>query len=183
MAKGKASRMPRVWLMTDPRIDAVLLSSARALPFGSAIILRHYDLPPAERHALFMRLRRIARRRGHALFLAGDERDARRWGADGFHGRAANRTNLPQSAPVHDRRELTLAHRQGADIFLISPVYRTASHPGARPLGPTAFRRLALQVAKRGRVVALGGMNRARFQAMRRLPITGWAAIDALAKH
>jgi len=182
MAKGKASRAPRVWLMTDPRIDAVLLASARALPLGSAIILRHYDLPQSERRALFARLRRIARQRGHSLFLAGDERIARRWGADGFHGRTTGRTNLRHSTAVHDRRELALAHRLGADTVLISPVYRTASHSAARPLGPMAFRDLAMLATQGADVVALGGMNRARVQMMRALPVMGWAAIGALAK-
>ena len=183
MAKGKASRTPRVWLMTDPRIDPVLLASARALPFGSAIILRHYDLPEAQRHALFVRLRRIARRRGHLLFVAGTERSARQCGADGFHGRTRVRSKLRHSAPVHDRRELANTYHRGADIVLISPVHRTDSHPDARPLGPAAFRDLATQAARRADVIALGGMNRARFHAMRALPIAGWAAIGALAKN
>ncbi len=185
MAKGKASRgnIPQIWLLTDPRLDEALFASARALRRGSTIVLRHYDLDPAARRALFRQLRRIAKQRGHRLFLAGDTRSARCWQADGVHGRepkAASNTGFPRSAPVHDRRELREANRSGADWLLVSPIHPTRSHPGANSLGPSAFRRLAAQAAKQGQVVALGGMTHRRFAMMRALPVSGWAAIDGL---
>ena len=187
MAKGKASRdaRRRVWLMTDPRLGDRLLASARALPRGGVIVLRHYELDADERRAMFRRLRRIAKQRGHQLFLAGDPLTARRWRADGVHGRRPSRSAggaLPRSAPVHDRRELREAARGGADWLLLSPVYPTRSHFGAPVLGPSGFRQLASQAACYGVVVALGGMTRARITMMRGLAVRGWAAIDALKK-
>lgn len=168
--------------MTDPRLNPSLLTSARALRFGSAIILRHYDIDPDARRALFRRLRRIARQRGHMLFLAGDEQTACRWGADGVHGRAprSQSRKMPRGAPVHNRRELRAAARSGADWLFVSPVYATRSHPGEPVLGAAGFARLAKQAAMHGKVVALGGMNERRFALMRSLPVQGWAAIDAL---
>ena len=189
MAQSKASRggTPRIWLMTDPRLDGALLASARALPRGSAIVLRHYELKQSERRALFLSLRRIARQRGHRLYLAGDAMTARRWGADGVHGRAkgsGTERGLQCSAPVHDRAELLAAARCGADYALISPVYPTRSHPGAKALGASGFRKLAMLARTRGLApIALGGMTRARFAMLRALPVGGWAAIDALKKN
>ncbi len=189
MAKGKVSRRaaPRIWLMTDPRLGDALLPSARALPRGSGIILRHYELNEAERRTLFLRLRRIARQRGHQLHIAGDARTARRWGADGVHGKVDRKghAGIIRSMAVHDRAELRHALRGRADWLLISPVHPTGSHPGARPLRPIGFQALAIQAARAGggRIVALGGMNHARFAMMRAMPVSGWAAIDALKKE
>ena len=47
------------------------------------------------------------------------------------------------SASCHDADELALAARLGCDFVTLSPVLSTASHPGALPLGWTAFAQLA----------------------------------------
>lgn len=89
-----------------------------------------------------------------------------------------------RSTSVHDRAELRHALRGRADWLLISPVHPTRSHPQARPLRPIGLHGLAIQAARAGcgRIVALGGMNHARFAMMRAMPVSGWAAIDTLKK-
>ena len=173
--------LPRVWLMTDPRFGDDLLPAIKRLPSGSGVIFRHYELAEAKRFDLFKQVRRICRRRNHVLLLAGDERTARSWHADGFHSRGGRRrlNRQIQSAPIHNRRELIAARQRGVDIVLISPVFPTASHPGARVLGRTGLNRLARH-AGRMKVIALGGMT-ARKAAIQR--IHGWAAIDAFRKN
>lgn len=79
-------------------------------------------------------------------------------------------------ATAHSLREIAAAHRAHADAILLSPVFPTRSHPGARALGPPRFRLLAAR--SRVPVIALGGMDRAR---ARRLQHAHWAAIDGLA--
>ena len=69
---------PRLWLMTDERLGDALLPAIVALPRSAGIIFRHYSLPPAERRALFDRVRRIARQKRLMLLLAGSPRLARR---------------------------------------------------------------------------------------------------------
>ena len=54
-------------------------------------------------------------------------------------------------------------------------------HPGARPLGPLAFNRLAKLVSS-GSIIALGGINRRNAQMLPPRLIHGWAAIDAFKK-
>ncbi len=172
--------LPRIWLMSDPRFGEDLIAAIRRLPAGSGVIFRHYDLAEAQRLALFQKVRRICRQRGHLVLLAGDERTALRWRADGYHSRVRGRRSkrMISSAPVHDRRELATARLYGADMIMLSPVFATASHPGARPLGRMAFMMLAKQCAGMA-AIALGGMTRRKAATLDKRHIHGWAAIDA----
>lgn len=170
--------MPGVWLMTDERVaEADLMRAIARLPRGSAVVFRHYSLAQADRHALFLRVRRAARRRHMLLLLAGEAALARRWGADGHHGRTGEGAGF-HSAPVHDHRELVEAECAGADVLLISPLFATRSHPGARPLGACRFAALARRA--RVPVVALGGVHPRHAALVSKLGASGYAAIDGL---
>ena len=180
--QGKSrTPLPSVWLMSDERVtqDDLLRAIAR-LPRGAAIVLRHYRLDDTSRQALFRQVRQAARKRHCKVLLAGDARTARRWGADGHHGRIAGPRGKAwlHSAPVHNVRELRAAHRAGADAVLLSPLFATRSHPGARTLGPARFAALArlAQVP----VIALGGVRPRHAAQVRRLGAAGYAAIDGL---
>lgn len=168
---SRESALPPRWLMTDSRMGERLWDALAALPAGSGVILRHYDLPPAARRALFARVSRIARRKRLTLVVAGRERLGR--GAVGSHGRQQGAL----TAPAHSRREAVAAIRAGAKLLFVSPIHPTRSHPGARYLGPV---RLGLLI--RGLdvpVIALGGMNERRWRALKPLDVHGWAGIDA----
>ena len=167
--------LPRLWLMTDERMGDALWDAVARLPRGSGVIFRHYAAP--ERRALFEKVRRIARKQGLVLVLAGPPRQAAAWRADGAHGRSAHvRTSRPmvRTTPAHSAREVRSA-RTG--LVLLSPVFATRSHPHGKSLGRIRFGLWAL--GSRVPVVALGGMNRHRFGSMKRLGAYGWAAIDA----
>ncbi len=167
--------LPRLWLMTDERQGEDLWAALRRLPRGAGVVFRHYGLAPGERRKLFDRVRKVARRRGLLLLLAGTDRQARAWGADGSHG--AGRGSRPRTASAHDLPELRLAERSGAELVFLSPVFPTRSHLGARSLGPVRFALLARQ--SKLPVVALGGMSPARARRLKAASIYGWAAIDA----
>ncbi|MEE4451803.1 thiamine phosphate synthase [Novosphingobium resinovorum] len=167
-----ASSLPRLWLISDARNDAVLERALAKLPRGSGLIFRHYHLPSDERRTRFHAFARTARRFGHVVVLAGDARQARRWGADGAYGAVLARgPQVLRLVTVHSLRELARARR--ADAVLLSPVFATASHPGGRSLGPVRFRLLAARA--RVPVIALGGMTAHRARGIGR-----WAAIDGL---
>ena len=170
--------MPTLWLVSDARNDAVLETALRRLPRGSGLIFRHHHLPEAARRRRWRTLAGIARRRGHATVLAGDARTARSWGADGAYGSPRRLTRGPALARLvtaHTLREIGAAHRARASAILLSPVFATRSHPGARPLGPVRFRLLAARA--KVPVIALGGLDASR---ARRLGTKRWAAIDGL---
>ncbi|MDJ0275206.1 thiamine phosphate synthase [Sphingomonas sp. 2R-10] len=169
--------LPHRWLMTDERLGARLPAIVAALPRGSGIVFRHYATPPPARRALFDRVRRIARARGHVLLVAGPPLR----GGDGVHGRDARRGRGLATRPVHSIAERIAAERAGVDAIFVSPVFATASHPGARSLGRVRFG--VLVRGCRVPVIALGGMTGPRARALRPFGIAGWAAIDAWAPH
>lgn len=174
MPKSQTPPLPRVWLMTDERFEEALLPSIAALPPGSGIIFRHYNLPPADRKALHGDVAACARRHGHMLIIAGRAIACRRWLYAGRHGRFRGAL----TAPVHSRREAIAASRAGAHLLFVSPLFATRSHPRATPLGRCRFG-LMISGLDSG-IVALGGMNARTARRLGPMAIHGWAAIDSL---
>jgi len=158
--------VPHLILMTDERQpDPVRL--AATLPAGSLVILRHYR--DSGRAALGRRLAMVCRARRILLSVGADAALANALRADGLHcprwmmGRAAPQLAWSRghksllSVAVHTRRELLWARRIGADFVILSPIFATASHPGARGLGPYGTASLARGV--RLPKIGLGGMR------------------------
>jgi thiamine-phosphate pyrophosphorylase len=168
--------LPKIWLMTDPRMPDVLASIAR-LPKGSGIIFRHYEWADAPRRTLFKQVKRLAQRGRHLLFLAGTPIRAKQWGADGAHNRSALVSQGLRTVAVHSAKEAALAKSSRADLIFVSPVFPTRSHPDAKTLGRIGLAQIASN--QRVKTVALGGMTAQRARSLSALKIHGWAAIDA----
>lgn len=156
----------------------------RALPAGSAVIFRDYDAP--RREAVARRYLSICRARGVFFLVAGDAALAARIGADGVHWpsfRTAPAPFPPRQAPFivtaacHTAAELAGAAARGADLALLSPVFRTQSHPGAAELGADRFR--ALAAASPIPVLALGGVDCGNARLLIERNVAGIAAIGA----
>ena len=97
---------------------------------------------------------RLARTRG--LNLAEERRDAER---------------------VHDLAELRRVLLRRTPLILLSPLHPTSTHPYWVPvprMRAAAYARLANR-----RLVALGGMDAARFRRLAPLGFQGWAGISA----
>jgi thiamine-phosphate pyrophosphorylase len=191
-------KLPTIWLMTDARLGQDLLPAICRLPQFSGVIFRHYELAVPAREALLRKIQRICNRRGHLLIDASpnignittpkQNRKFGRLGLGNGGGRCGGVHNpgklmprnmaIKQSYSVHNIVELRRAKSSGADMVLISPVYKTRSHADARPLGPMAFLRLA-RLAAPIPVIALGGMNAQKTRRYGGRIIHGWAAIDA----
>jgi len=194
---GRRQRLPlpALWLFTDPvRLPDPLAAAAR-LPRGAGIVLRRY--PPAEAARLALALAALARRHGLTLLVSAEARLALALGA-GLHLPEAGlrrpplpyllaRRALPPSrrpplsAATHGRASLARAAALGADLAFLSPVFATASHPGAPALGPVRFGLLLRGHRRPARIVALGGIEAASARRLAGLPIAGLAAIGALA--
>jgi len=178
LVTNRQMSLPDLWLISDARNDGALETAMARLPKGSALVFRHYHLPPRERRTRYRQLARVARRFSHAVILSGPARQARGWGADGVYGASEHLSRGPgilRIVTVHSLRELARAHRARADAVMVSPVFPTRSHPGGPSLGPVRFRILAR--AARVPVIALGGMTSHRAHT---LPAGRWAAIDGL---
>ena len=171
-------QLPAIWLVTDARNDAALETALADLPRGSGVIFRHHHVDGPARRARFEQVARLARRHGHWIVLAGSAAQARAWRADGAYGnpnRLARGPDFARLCTAHSLREIADANRTRTTAVLLSPVFHTRSHPGAKVLGPVRFRVLATRSAVP--VIALGGMTARRARA---LGTMRWAAIDGL---
>lgn len=181
--------LPVRWLVTDARRLPDPLPAVRRLTRGDGVLFRHYELPPAKRLALARQVAELCRRLGLVLVVAGDVRLARAVTAAGLHlpqgliGQTAmaRRAGLRLvTVAAHDAGAIAQAARCGADAVLVSPVFATASHPGAAPLGVLRFAALASDARRQGLAVyALGGITPASFARLRDLPLAGYAAIGS----
>ncbi|KLI64574.1 thiamine monophosphate synthase [Aurantiacibacter marinus] len=173
--------LPDMWLLSDERNAQTLGRILRSFSKQIAFVYRHYHLPPSERYAEFRKLSRIARAEGHWVILSDSALTAREWGADGIYGAPLSlyprRRELLQIATAHNMREIAQANLSGADAVMLSPVFPTRSHPGARTLGSNRWHTLARHAKMP--VIALGGMN---LEAAWRLKSPRWAAIDGLSQ-
>jgi hypothetical protein len=81
------------------------------------------------------------------------------------------------AARVHNIRELRRACLARTPLILMSPIYRTTSHPEWKPI--PRMRAAALARLGGRKLIALGGMDARRFERIRRLGFQGWAGISA----
>lgn len=177
----RAARVPTIWLFTDERLGGAdardpLWRALDHLPRGAGVVFRHYSLGPAARAALLARVAAVARRRGLALVgsrIAGAPAGVHR---PAHAPRGPRRAGGLVTASAHDRAEAIAAFRAGADLVFLSPVFPTSSHPGGRSLGPLRFGLAARKLP--GPVIALGGLDPARFRRVRPLGAAGYAGID-----
>lgn len=163
-------RWPTAWLMTDPRLGDRLWAILSRMPAGSGVVLR--DLAIGEEVA------RICRERALVLTVSRDVALSKRLGAVLVHN-PVGATALPFSRSVHDEVEARQAKAEGAALVFVSPVYLTRSHPGAAALGVDEAQRLAAIAGVPA--IALGGMDKAKFDALPPRDFHGWAGIDAWA--
>ncbi len=144
------------------------------------MIFRDYDAP--NRAGLARRLSAIARGRGVLFLVGADVGLARTVGASGVH--------LPRWAPppgdcagmivsraCHDGDDLERAAAIGANVALLSPVFPTRSHQGAKALGVETFKALAADA--RLPVLALGGVDERNARRLAGPNVAGLAAIGA----
>lgn len=149
----RRQRVPRQWLVADARLGDALWKAIARLPRGSGVLLLYRELPRRERARIAARLRRAAR--SQDLVVADEQ--------------------AGEAARIHNLRELRRA--AGVPLLFVSPLFPTVSHPDWAPL--PRMRAAALARLARAPVIALGGMDEARFRRIRRLGFSGWAGIDA----
>lgn len=174
--------LPVLWLFTDSdRLPDPRPAAAR-LPKGIAGVVLRHDLHP-DRTAIGRDLARICRARRLALVVAGDVGLAAALGA-GVHLRGGRWPSAARSSGVvtssaHTMPDLRRAARNRAVLAFLSPVFPTASHPGAPALG--AFRWAMLARRSGIGVAALGGVDGGLVRRLPRGVCRGVGAIGALA--
>jgi len=184
---------PSILLVTDEIRLPDPLEAMGILPPGAGVLLRHYGTD--QRRNMAKAVAALARRRRLVLIVAGDWRLAAELGAEGLHlpeGLARHGLLAGALGWVRRRRRLLLIACHGAmalgrarnleaDAALLSPVFPTASHPGAACIGPVRFglwaRRAGLPI------IALGGMSKRHLRRLPRGTAAGMAAIGSLSGY
>ncbi len=178
--RRRRSDVPPLWLFTDARRLPDPRPAVARLPRGLAgVVLRHDNDP--DRATLGRDLARICRARRLALVVAGDARLAAALHA-GVHLRGGrwpgpqHRSHGLVTSSAHGLADLRRAHRAGALLAFLSPVFPTVSHPNARVLSPLRWGRIAC--AGPLPAGALGGVHGGN---VRRLPPKICRAVGAIA--
>jgi len=176
-----ARGLPPLILLTDDERDADYVEAVRALPSGSAVIVRHRDR--LRRAELARVLAAAARPQGSRCLIAGDLALAERIDADGIHAGEADIASIPEWRARHPGWLITAAIHAAtpvericdADALLLAPVFATQSHPHAAPIGVEAFE----AVARRAHVpvYALGGVTSANVERLAASHAAGIALI------
>ena len=171
------SPWPHEWLMTDERVGERLWEALRALPKGAGVVFRHYSTPEDQRNSLAHRIAGICRERLLTLAIAQDAALAHALDAALVHNPDGDPGMLPTSRAAHSAEEARSAVDAGASLIFLAPLFPTRSHPGRKPLSRTVARQVVAACSVP--VIALGGMNRARFEEIKPDGLYGWAGIDA----
>lgn len=169
------SLWPWQWLMTDERMGDRLWEAVDRLPPGAGLIFRHYHLGASDRLSLGRRLAERAIERKLLLGVAGNRELAAELGAALVHN-SDGPGELPVSMAVHNEVEAEAARQAGAALAFVAPVFATRSHPGQPALGVDRAADLAARAGCPA--IALGGMDRSRFAALRERGFHGFAGID-----
>ncbi len=173
--------MAVLWLFTDTARVSDPVAVVRCLPPGVAgVVLRDDDR--TDRAELGRRIAALCRSRRIALSVTGDWRLAAALHA-GLHLRAGRRPSgaarhlRALTSSAHGPADLIRARRAGAALVFLSPVFATASHSGARALGPAAW---GLAARRGGGAAALGGVDGTTVWRLPRALCRGAGAISAL---
>ncbi len=180
---------PPLCLIADPQ----RLPSGQLLPALTAamagglrwIVLRLKERPDRTLRTQFLRLSEVAAERGAQVFLNSPEAlpelrshglhltqsALEEWGEEGGIPR-------PFGVSCHDAACLDKAARLGAGYAFLSPLFATATHPDAKPLGVDTFAALAQSSSLP--LLALGGITPERVAAARQAGAAGVAVLSGI---
>lgn len=142
-------RQPQQWMIVDNALDAALWRAIHRVPLGGGVLVTR-QLSSKDRR----RLRQLATQRALTVVVEGRK-----------------------AARIHNVRELRQALLRRVRLLLLSPLYRTSSHPDWQPL--PRMQAAALARLGRRKLFALGGMDARKFARIKRFGFRGWAGISA----
>lgn len=165
----RALELPSIYALTNATengTDNELARFATALDRGLKLVQIRDKTLPTDQRLLFSRevLALVRKHDGCCVLVSDDENLAHAVGANGLH-LSANQLMTTRQRPAfdyvaascHSAEELSHAASIGVDFALLSPVLPTASHPGERGMGWSAFAELIERSPIP--VFALGGME------------------------
>lgn len=162
-------KIPKLYLMTDSKRLADPRAHIARMPKGSALIVRGFS--SYEKEKIILNNNSLCIKHKVSLLVSDDLNLAIKYHLDGVHlsekklMRYRNGSphvrrpwkNFIVTAACHSPKALRLAARLKVDAAFYSPVFKTASHPQANPVGRFRFIQARHQTAVR--LIALGGIT------------------------
>jgi len=196
--KNKRKNLPATVFFTDrKKISAAncnLESTIKNLPKHSAIIVREYDLNKQDREIFAQKIISLARPLSLKVLIGKDIILAKKLKSDGVHFsdfdhlplQALRKKSFPKkfifSFSCHNLKSLLKASKSQFDMVFISPIFPTTSHLSTKNLGLINLAKISLKTKKPpyclSSLYALGGVNSSNISSLRKLNLSGLAAIN-----
>jgi thiamine-phosphate pyrophosphorylase len=169
-------------------------NTIRSLPKNSTIIIREYDLDIKTREDFAQNISFLARRLGLKVIVGKDILLAKKIKADGVHFsdfdhlpiNLLQKDKFPKnfilSFSCHSLKSLLAAQKLKPDIIFISPIFPTQSHINIPALGIKSLAKFYYQIRNNlydtPPIYALGGITKANLPSIRKIGLSGFAAIS-----
>lgn len=190
----RVKALPSSILCTDRTRISDFEKTINSLPKNSAILIREYDLDKKNREIFTQKISALARGKDLKILVGKDITLAKKIKADGIHFSDFDKLPLQFlqqkkfnkkfifSFACHNIKSLKKAHQIKADIAFISPIFPTKSHLKTKSLGLKSLAKISLKTKTttyfHPEVYALGGINSKNITSVRKLGISGFAAIS-----
>ncbi len=182
-------RLSPLIFMTDPSRVPDVVAAAQNLPYGAAIIYRHFG--SAHRFIDAENLRQITFKRGQQLLIGADPELAIEVGADGVHFRRDAKVEAPalwrrrcpdwlismagiKSGEYQDNLSLL-------DALIVSSVFPSESPSAGEPIGVAGLRKAVQNIG--APVFALGGVTANTAHELTQTGAAGLAGISGFIPH
>ena len=186
---AKGQRIPSLLLMTDAERLPDPSALIPKLPTGSGIIIRHFSREGKLK--LIRKIKFLCRKHKVLLFVSDDINLALSMQCDGVHfsesslkkaagiGKALKpKPDFIYTCACHSQRSVYAAQKAKMDAMLISPIFKTNSHPNVHTKGPWQFQNMA--ISTNINCYALGGLNRKTAKRLLQTKACGFAGIGNL---
>ena len=183
--------LPPTILMTDDLRGPNPIQSIKKLDPKCGIVFRHYNTK--SRFKLGLKVKRVCQKKKILFIVAGSYSLACKLDADGLHlpeykllacplkvRMWSRRPNKILTASAHSHSTLMKCRDLPVNAVMVSPVFKTESHPNQEALGISRFQKLASSTPTP--IYALGGINNANAAQLLNSPAIGIAGISAIAE-
>ncbi|MDA0902137.1 MAG: thiamine phosphate synthase [Proteobacteria bacterium] len=186
---GNNNKLPSFFFFTDRKRFSNVFDDIAALPKGSAVIIREYDLSYEKRLEFAQKVREIAKEKELLFLIAKNLKLAIETKAHGVHFTDYDQSWLEYlrfqkfcrkdfmfACSCHKPTSLIKADKLGFDALFYSPIFPTKSHPDRKALGVRHLQKASRN--KKTAIYALGGVNTKNIKLLHSCNINGIAGIS-----
>ncbi len=196
--ENRVKTLPASFLFTDRKKISDFETTVNSLPKECGIVVREYDLNKNDRELFAKNIITLAKKRSLKVLIGKDLSLAKKLKADGVHFSDSDLNSykfLPRNKfnkdfiftfSSHNLKSALRLVKIRPEIVFISPIFPTSSHLHTKALGLQKLAKIYLKSKTKfyspTRFYALGGINKDNLTSIRKLGISGFAAIDLFKK-